>query len=64
MQKLLPDDDHSANTRAQDESYRDFRTTNALPHQAEPFTAEDLDRILADLKPGKAPGVDVATPAA
>jgi hypothetical protein len=50
MHKLLPDDDPSANTRAQDESYQDFRATNALPHQPDPFTAEDLDRIVADLK--------------
>jgi hypothetical protein len=58
IHKLLPDDDSSANTRTQDEFSRDFRAINALPHQAEPFTAEDLDRIVADLRPGKAPGVD------
>jgi hypothetical protein len=58
LQRLLPDDDPSTNTRTQQDVLRNFVAIAPLTHEAEPFAAEDLDRLVHELRPNKAPGHD------
>jgi hypothetical protein len=58
LHKLLPDDDPSTNTHLQQNAQRDFTALEPLPHGAAPFTEDDLNRLIQEIKPNKAPGTD------
>ncbi|KAH0813491.1 hypothetical protein GEV33_009299 [Tenebrio molitor] len=58
LHKLLPDDDLSSNTGLQHDSHRDFISITPLNHNTDPFSIEELDRLVHELRPNKAPGLD------
>jgi hypothetical protein len=58
LYKLLPDDDPSSNTGLQHDSHRDFISITPLNHNTDPFSIEELDRLVHELRPNKAPGLD------
>jgi hypothetical protein len=58
LHKLLPDDDPSTNTHLQQNAQRDFTALEPLPHEAASFTEDDLNRLIQEIKPNKAPGTD------
>jgi hypothetical protein len=58
LHKLLPDDDPSTNTHLQQNAQRDFTALEPLPLDTDPFTEEDLNRLIQEIKPNKAPGTD------
>jgi hypothetical protein len=51
-------DDPSSNTGLQHDSHRDLISITPLNHNTDPFSIEELDRLVHELRPNKAPGLD------